>query len=198
MSTRGSLRLVSNKQNSLETRVRVDRAQTLEKNSHKQMTTKSSKLRQRDKDLFPEVHTRRCYVSVEEGFKRRCSRTPMLLSQGRDHLSSPRSYGFLGEEWSLQTSCAAHNLDWAITSTPSRLWAQGSKSNKLESADLTKTKCSRDGNETHLHESLLLLASHSNPSMESLKNGERGVRELFLALEWVQLVKCAREGAEGV
>ena len=41
--------------------------------------------------LFPEVHTRRCYVSVEEGFKRWHSRTPKLLSQGRDHLSSPRS-----------------------------------------------------------------------------------------------------------
>src|SRR6185436_1093308 len=55
------------------------------------MITKLSKLRQGDKDLFPEAHTRSCYVSVEEGFERRCSRTPMLLSQGRDHLSSPRS-----------------------------------------------------------------------------------------------------------
>ena len=65
---------------------------------------------------------------------------------------------------------------------PSCLGAQGSKSNKLESAGLTKTKCSRDGNEAHLLESLLLLASHSNPSRESLKNGEKGVRELFLGL----------------
>ena len=65
---------------------------------------------------------------------------------------------------------------------PSRLGAQGSKSNKLESADLTKTKCSRDGNEAHLHESLLLLASHTNSSKKSLKNEERGVRELFLGL----------------
>ena len=43
-------------------------------------------------DLFSEVHTRRCYVSVEEEFKRRCSRTPMLLTQGRDQRSSPRSF----------------------------------------------------------------------------------------------------------
>ena len=50
----------------------------------------ASKVTTRDKDLFPEVHTRRCYVSVEEGFKRRCSRTPMLLFLGRDHLSGPR------------------------------------------------------------------------------------------------------------
>ena len=42
-------------------------------------------------DLFPEIHTRRCYVSVEEEFKRRCSRTPMILTQGRDQRSSPRS-----------------------------------------------------------------------------------------------------------
>ena len=41
-------------------------------------------------------------------------------------------YGFHGEEWSLQTSWVAHNRSWAITSTPSRLRAQGSKSNKLE------------------------------------------------------------------
>ena len=41
--------------------------------------------------MFPEVHTLRCYVSVEEGFKRRRSRTPMFLTQGRDQLSSPRS-----------------------------------------------------------------------------------------------------------
>ena len=52
---------------------------------------KTSKQHKRDKDLFPEVHTQKNYVSVEEGFKRRCSRTPMFLSQGRDHLSSPRS-----------------------------------------------------------------------------------------------------------
>ena len=53
-------------------------------------------------------------------------------------------YGLLGEEWSLQTSCAAHNRGRAITSTPSHLGAQGSKSNKLKSVGLTKTKCSRD------------------------------------------------------
>ena len=41
--------------------------------------------------MFPEVHTLRCYVSVEEGFKRRRSRTPMFLTQGRDQLSSPMS-----------------------------------------------------------------------------------------------------------
>ena len=42
-------------------------------------------------DLFPEIHTRMCYVSVEEEFKRRSSRTPMLHTQGRDQRSSPRS-----------------------------------------------------------------------------------------------------------
>ena len=41
--------------------------------------------------MFPEVHTLRCYVSVEKGFKRRRSKTPMFLTQGRDQLSSPRS-----------------------------------------------------------------------------------------------------------
>ena len=41
--------------------------------------------------MFPEVHTLRCYVSVEEGFKRRRSKTPMFLTQGRDQLSSPMS-----------------------------------------------------------------------------------------------------------
>jgi len=41
-------------------------------------------------------------------------------------------YGFHGEEWSLQTSWVAHNRSWAITSTPSHLGAQGSKSNKHE------------------------------------------------------------------
>ena len=83
MSTRGSLRLISSKQISLETRVRVDRAQTLEMKSHKQIARRQVIQQERDNDLFPEVHTRRCYVSVEEGFKRRCSRTPMLLFQGR-------------------------------------------------------------------------------------------------------------------
>jgi hypothetical protein len=39
-----------------------------------------------------------------------------------------------------------------------------------------------------------LLASHSNPSRESLKNGERGVRELFLVCVGVLLVKWVREG----
>jgi len=52
---------------------------------------KSSKQHKRDRDLFSEVHTLRCYVSVEEGFKRRRSRTPILLTQWRDQLSSPRS-----------------------------------------------------------------------------------------------------------
>ena len=47
---------------------------------------------------------------------------------------------------------------------------------------MTKTKCSRDGNKAHSLESLLLLASHSNPSRKSLKNEERGVR----ALSWVR------------
>ena len=52
---------------------------------------KSSKRCKRDIDLFPEVHTQRCYVSVEEGFRRWHSRIPKLLPQGRDHLSSPGS-----------------------------------------------------------------------------------------------------------
>ena len=106
-------------------------------------------------------------------------------------------YEFLDEEQSLQTSCVAHNRDRAVTSTPSRLATQGSKSNKLESTGLTKTKCSRGGNEVHQHEFLLLLASHSNPSKESLKNGERGVRELFLSLGRCSACQMAREVAEG-
>ena len=89
--TRGSLRLISNKQNSLETRIRVDGAQTLEMRSHKQMAIEQVIQQQRDRDLFPEVHTRSCYVSVEEWFKRWCSRTPIFLSQGWDHLSSAMS-----------------------------------------------------------------------------------------------------------
>ena len=99
MSTRGSLRLISSKQISLETRVRVDRAQTLEMKSHKQIERRQVIQQERDSDLFPEVHIRRCYVSVEEGFKRRCSRTPMFLSQGRDHLSSPRSLTMDSSAW---------------------------------------------------------------------------------------------------
>ena len=98
-STRGSLRLISNKQNSLETRIRVDRAQTLEMRSHKQIAIEQLIQQRRDRDLFPEIHAQRCYVSVEEGFKRRCSRTPMFLSQGRDHLSSPRSLTMDSSAW---------------------------------------------------------------------------------------------------
>ena len=104
------------------------------------MSSRSTRTRYKQReqvtlDLFPEVHTQRCYVSVEEGFKRQCSRTPMLLLPRVRSPLKPKVtyYGFLDEEWSLQTSCAAHNLDWAVTSTPSRLGAQDSKSNKLES-----------------------------------------------------------------
>jgi len=43
-----------------------------------------------------------------------------------------------------------------------------------------------------------LLASHSNPSRESLKNGERGVRELFLGLGLSSARQVAREEAERV
>jgi hypothetical protein len=99
MSTRGSLRLISSKQISLETRVRVDRAQTLKSKSHKQIARKQVIQRGRGSNLFPEVHIRRCYISVEEGFKRQCSRTPMFLSQGRDHLSSPRSLTMDSSAW---------------------------------------------------------------------------------------------------
>jgi len=49
-------------------------------------------------------------------------------------------YGFLGEEWRLQTSWVAHNLGWAITSTPSCLGVQGSKRNKLEIRELDQNQ----------------------------------------------------------
>jgi len=151
MSTRGSLRLLSNKQSSLETREWVDRAQTLEKKSHKQMTTKLSKLRQRrqgfvSRSSHPKVLRLRWGRIRETVLKNPYAPLPRARSPLKPKVTY---YGFLGEEWRLQTSCAAHNLGWAITSTPSRLGAQGSKSNKLESAGLTKTKCSRDGNEAH-------------------------------------------------
>jgi len=49
-------------------------------------------------------------------------------------------YGFLGEAWRLQTSWVAHNLGWAITSTPSCLGVQGSKRNKLEIRELDQNQ----------------------------------------------------------
>jgi len=66
---------------------RVDR----DKTSSKSTRTRYEQYEQETLDLFLEVHTQRCYVSVEKGFKRRRSRITMLLTQGRDHLSSPRS-----------------------------------------------------------------------------------------------------------
>jgi hypothetical protein len=150
-STRGSLRLISNKQNSLETREWVDRAQTLEMKSHKQIAMKSSKLTRRrqgfvSRSSHPKVLRLRWGRIRETVLKNPYAPLPRARSPLKPKVTY---YGFLGEEWRLQTSCAAHNLGWAITNTPSRLGAQGSKSNKLESAGLTKTKCSRDGNEAH-------------------------------------------------
>ena len=49
-------------------------------------------------------------------------------------------YEFLGQEWTLQTSWVAHNRSRAIMSTPSRLGAQGSKSNKLEICGLDQNQ----------------------------------------------------------
>jgi hypothetical protein len=82
-------------------------------------------------NLFPEVHSQRSYVSVEEEFKRRCSRTQMLLSQRWDQRSNQRVtyYEFLGKEWRLQTCCDAHISITQSQATPSRLGAWSSKSN---------------------------------------------------------------------
>ena len=66
---------------------KVDR----DKTSSKSTRTRYEQWELETLDLFPEVHIQRCYVSVEEEFKRRRSRIPMLLTQGRDHLSRPRS-----------------------------------------------------------------------------------------------------------
>ena len=147
-STRGSLMLISNKQNSLETRIWIDRTQTLEMKSHKRIAKKSSnttKGRQGfiSRSSHPKV-LRLCWGRIwETVLKNPYARLPRTRSPLKPKVTY---YGFLGKEWSLQTSCAAHNWGRAITSTPSRLGAQRSKSNKLESAGLTKTKCSRGGN----------------------------------------------------
>ena len=150
-STRGSLRLISNKQISLETRIWIDRTQTLEMKSHKQIAKKTTNTtKERQEFIFRSSHSK--VLRLHWGrIRETVLKNPYApLPRARSPLKPKVTYyGFLGEEWSLQTSWVAHNLGWAITSTPSRLGAQGSKSNKLESASLTKTKCSRDGNEAH-------------------------------------------------
>ena len=102
-------------------------------------------------------------------------------------------YEFLGEEWSLQTSCAAHNRGRAITSTPSRLGAQGSKSNKLESAGLTNTSAQEMGMRLTSTNSCfcLLLTQIPQRNHSRMKRGER--ESSLLALGGVQLEGMARE-----
>jgi len=120
--------------------IQVDRPQTLTKLTCKQISSKTSKA-----------------TTSDTGFVSRSSHTKVLrLRWGRvqktvlknPYTPHPRArptlkpevtyYGFLGEEWSLQTSRGSHNAAWALTSMPSHLGAQSSKSNRLESAGSTK------------------------------------------------------------
>jgi hypothetical protein len=65
-----------------ETYTMIDHPQTLKVSLTSKQMQMYTKIARATQNLFPEVHSQRSYVSVEEEFKRRCSRTPMLLSQG--------------------------------------------------------------------------------------------------------------------
>ena len=90
-------------------------------------------------------------------------------------------YGFLGEEWSLQTSWVAHNRGRTITSTPSRLGAQGSKSNKLEIHGFDQNQMLKRWEWGSLARILALASLSLKFPKESLKKGE-GECESFLLL----------------
>ena len=89
-------------------------------------------------------------------------------------------YGFLGEEWSLQTSWVAHNLGSAITSTPSRLGAQGSKSNKLEIRGFDQNQMLKRWEWGSLARILALASLSLKSPKESLKKEEGGCESFLL------------------
>ena len=104
-------------------------------------------------------------------------------------------YGFLGEEWSLQTSWVAHNLGWAITSTSSRLGAQYSKSNKLEIRGLDQNQVLKRWKWGSLARILTLAAL----SLEFLKGiTQEWRRGSVRAFSWLRLEFSSSNGQEKV
>ena len=90
------------------------------------MTTKSSKLRQgRQRFVSRSSHPkvlRLCWGRIQETtVKNPYAPHPRVRSPLKPNITY---YGFLEEEWSLQTSWVAHNRSWAITSMPSCLGEQ--------------------------------------------------------------------------
>jgi hypothetical protein len=106
-------------------------------------------------------------------------------------------YEFLQEERWLQTSRDANNFSWAFASTPSRQGSQCSKSNKLESTGLTKTKCSKWWNGS----SLARISSLATLSLESLKKisqeMKKGSESFWKACEAIQLENIGKIVLDG-